>query len=167
MIEHLQAHTLRIACSALKIAAATHLAWNYGYCQSAAGGPSMLPTFAVQGDHLFMDMSYRRGRGIAVGDIVCFKTPMFSKLESVKRVVGLPGDYVVLGTPGEPGDEHMIQVPEGHCWVVGDNLAASRDSRHFGPLPMALIKGRVTARLLPLNDMRWFHNELEAANDAA
>jgi len=37
-------------------------------------------------------------------------------------------------------------VPQGHCYVVGDNLKYSRDSRMFGPLPLALIKGRVIAR---------------------
>lgn len=35
------------------------------------------------------------------------------------------------------------QVPKGHCWVVGDNVVASRDSRLFGPLPMALITGKI------------------------
>lgn len=38
----------------------------------------------------------------------------------------------------------MIQVPRGHVYVVGDNLHHSRDSRMFGPLPLALIKGKVT-----------------------
>jgi inner membrane protease subunit 1 len=37
------------------------------------------------------------------------------------------------------------QVPQGHCWVCGDNLPASRDSRIYGPLPMALIRGKVVA----------------------
>lgn len=36
-----------------------------------------------------------------------------------------------------------LQVPKGHCWVLGDNLHASRDSRLYGPLPMALIDGKV------------------------
>lgn len=35
------------------------------------------------------------------------------------------------------------QVPKGHCWVLGDNLLSSRDSRLYGPLPMALIDGKV------------------------
>jgi inner membrane protease subunit 1 len=53
------------------------------------------------------------------------------------------------------------QVPQGHVWVVGDNLPYSRDSRHFGPLPKALIKGKVIARVLPLSDRKWIVNEFQ------
>lgn len=42
-------------------------------------------------------------------------------------------------------DSGLKQVPEGHCWVVGDNLGNSRDSRMFGPLPLALVRGKVVA----------------------
>jgi inner membrane protease subunit 1 len=73
----------------------------------------------------------------------------------------MPGDYVVrddtysptVGGAPIPGlDEGemdavreepvMVQVPEGHVWVSGDNLPYSRDSRFHGPLPMALIRGK-------------------------
>jgi signal peptidase I len=36
-----------------------------------------------------------------------------------------------------------ITVPHGHCFVLSDNRAHSRDSRHFGPVPLADVKGRV------------------------
>jgi len=36
-----------------------------------------------------------------------------------------------------------MQVPKGHVWLQGDNLLHSRDSREYGPIPLALIKGRV------------------------
>ena len=42
-----------------------------------------------------------------------------------------------------------VQVPPGHCWIVGDNLPQSRDSRMFGPLPMALIQGKAIRRFNP------------------
>jgi len=54
-----------------------------------------------------------------------------------------------------------LQVPEGHCWVVGDNLPYSRDSRHFGPMPMALIRGKVVAKVLPFSERRWLEDGLQ------
>lgn len=56
----------------------------------------------------------------------------------------------------------FIQVPEGHCWIVGDNLPASRDSRQFGPLPLALVQGKVVAKILPWKERAWVANGLQA-----
>lgn len=40
-----------------------------------------------------------------------------------------------------------LQVPPGHVWLQGDNLVLSRDSREYGPVPLALMKGRVVAQV--------------------
>jgi len=40
------------------------------------------------------------------------------------------------------GDFEKITVPEHHCFVLGDNRNNSLDSRDFGPIPLATIKGR-------------------------
>jgi hypothetical protein len=40
-----------------------------------------------------------------------------------------------------------VQVPRGHVWLQGDNLILSRDSREYGPVPLALVKGRVIAQV--------------------
>jgi len=77
----------------------------------------------------------------------------------IKRVIGMEGDFVLRDTPGT-GDT-MIQIPKGHCWVVGDNLPYSRDSRHFGPMPMALIRGKVLARVLPWKERCWIDDGLQ------
>ncbi|GFH17204.1 mitochondrial inner membrane protease subunit [Haematococcus lacustris] len=34
-------------------------------------------------------------------------------------------------------------VPVGHVWIQGDNLLHSLDSRVYGPVPAALLRGRV------------------------
>lgn len=45
------------------------------------------------------------------------------------------------------GTDGLPQIPEGHCYVVGDNLKFSRDSRMFGPLPLGLVKAKVIGKL--------------------
>jgi len=46
----------------------------------------------------------------------------------VKRLIGLAGDDV-LGN-----DLHIHKVPEGKCWIEGDNRSNSRDSNEYGPV---------------------------------
>lgn len=101
----------------------------------------MLPGWEIWGEGAVTSHMYRYGRGVKVGDLVRFKVPI-SDAYAIKRVMGMPGDYVLVHTP-DTGHEEMIQVPKGHCWVLGDNLYASRDSRIYGPLPMALVDGKV------------------------
>ena len=112
-------------------------------------GPSMIPTLSWDGVWVLISRFFhRRGRNIAVGDLISFENPIRPGYYSIKRVIGMPGDFVCRDTPGK-GDGWLVQVPEGHCWVNGDNLAASRDSRHFGPLPLALVRGKVLATFTP------------------
>lgn len=125
----------------------------------------MLPTFTVDGDWILCDHTRRYGRGVSIGDLVVYRIPIFNNQWGVKRVTGMPGDYVSVGTPGEQGEDLMIQIPEGHCWISGDNLPASRDSRHFGPLPLALISGTTIAKILPWNERQWMKNGLEKVDE--
>ncbi|KAF2213892.1 hypothetical protein CERZMDRAFT_38646 [Cercospora zeae-maydis SCOH1-5] len=117
----------------------SHVFVTYFYSVDLCSGPSMLPTINFEGNWVCISKYYRRGRGIRIGDLVSFKIPV-KDAYAIKRVVGLPGDFVLMNTPGK--SDAMIQVPEGHCWVAGDNVAFSNDSRHYGPLPMALIHGK-------------------------
>ena len=70
----------------------------------------------------------------------------------------MPGDYVLKDenlapTAGgarmsgiyekERGEPVMVQVPEGHVWLAGDNLSRSRDSRFYGPVPFAMIESKL------------------------
>uniref|UniRef100_A0A3B5AWP8 Mitochondrial inner membrane protease subunit n=1 Tax=Stegastes partitus TaxID=144197 RepID=A0A3B5AWP8_9TELE len=49
-----------------------------------------------------------------------------------------------------PGSlENTRVVPKGHVWLEGDNLRNSSDSRSYGPIPYALIRGRVCLKLWP------------------
>lgn len=39
----------------------------------------------------------------------------------------MPGEWI-------SSSRDVIRVPEGHCWVEGDNKNSSLDSRTFGPV---------------------------------
>lgn len=41
----------------------------------------------------------------------------------------------------------LERIPEGKFYLVGDNPEFSVDSRNYGPVPMALCRGRVVARV--------------------
>lgn len=46
-------------------------------------------------------------------------------------------------------DNEHVRIPRGHVWLAGDNLSNSTDSRAYGPVPLALVKGKVLARVGP------------------
>lgn len=58
---------------------------------------------------MYIDNTFTKGRGVKVGDVVDFHHPMIRGVGGVKRVMGMPGDFVV-----KDGDEGrgkmMIQV---------------------------------------------------------
>jgi len=56
-----------------------------------------------------------------------------------------PDDYTSF-------DFAKITVPEHHCFVLGDNRSNSYDSRHFGPVPLATVKGRADYLYWPAKD---------------
>lgn len=133
---------LRTASILVWGACTIHLLLHYVVSIRTTYGPSMLPTISHTGDSVLVSFWHRRGRGVKVGDLVTFAHPMHPIERTIKRIIGMPGDFVLRDTPGK-GEGLMVQVPKGHCWVVGDNLPWSRDSRMYGPIPLGLVKGKV------------------------
>lgn len=134
-------------------------------------GGSMDPTLKT-GNYLLIDRLTYRFNAPERGDVIVFKAPPEPDKYFVKRIIGLPGETVVINgttvtivnaanpkgvTLSEPfiahpkTDSMTVVVPEGEYFVMGDNRAGSFDSRSWGTLPEKNIGGRALVRLLPLN----------------
>jgi signal peptidase I len=94
-------------------------------------------------------------------DVVVFKYPLDPQKDYIKRVIGLPGEKVelvnkVLFINGKVIDDpHAsyslygnlrnygpVTVPADHLFVMGDNRDESSDSRVWGFVPYAYLKGK-------------------------
>jgi inner membrane protease subunit 1 len=127
------------------------LAWavdRYALHLTTTEGPSMAPTLAEAGDVVLVDKLSPRFAGwapIRRGDIVVADSSYRASYTVCKRVVALGGDVVVPPR----GRGARVAVPPGHVWLEGDNAHDSTDSRAYGPVPAALVRGRVLARVWP------------------
>ncbi|KAJ3307633.1 hypothetical protein HDU76_004475 [Blyttiomyces sp. JEL0837] len=99
------------------------------------------------GDLVLLEfISWRWFRKLELGDVVVAISPLDPHRIVCKRVLGLPGD-VVMVDPTEKND--VIKIPPGHVWLQGDNMTNSTDSRAYGPVPMGLLRGKVFCKLFP------------------
>lgn len=117
------------------------------------------------------------------GDIIVFKNPRNTQSpQLIKRVIGLPGERVVVESgniiiynksnpDGFMPDKTLglelgitagnvdITVPDGHIFVSGDHReqGGSLDSRNeLGTIPLDLIVGELVLRILPISDVEVF-----------
>ncbi len=116
-------------------------------------------------------------------DIIVFQSPIDPDIQLIKRVIGLPGDRVVVkdghitifnkdnpegfnpddasygkDLPKTSGNTD-ITVPKDHIFVSGDNREGgnSLDSRNeLGTVPEDNIIGTLKVRIWPLNDAKFF-----------
>jgi signal peptidase I len=133
------------------------------------------PSFYT-GDYIFTSKITYKFREPNRGDVVVFHSPKNADIEFIKRIIGLPGDkivirnsevyvndtlidepYIAAKTPLWDGgyikeDEPLI-VPSGQIFVMGDNRPRSSDSREFGPVPISSIIGQVFFRYFPSDKM--------------
>ncbi|CAJ1398635.1 unnamed protein product [Effrenium voratum] len=127
--------------------------WMWVYCVE---GRSMTPTLNPQ--ESFIDRCFRdfvlvhRNPELRKGDIVLLRDPGTNEL-IVKRLIAQ--EHEVVRTPNTG---HLF-VPEGHCWVEGDNGKLSVDSRAFGPVPAGLLEGLVLSVVWPIWRARWLEED--------
>ena len=139
-------------------------------------GASMDTTFG-DGHYIIVDQLSYRFEEPERGDVVIFKYPKDPSKFFIKRVVGLPGESVVIdkgqvligenatSTEGivlpEPYVDDVNKTTESlkrvleddEYFVLGDNRAASSDSRVWGPLNERFIVGRAAVRVLPVTNV--------------
>jgi signal peptidase I len=122
-------------------------------------GDSMAPTYR-SADLLLTRPVGRAGAHVRLGDVVVLR---HGALRMVKRVVGVPGDTVVLeagrlyvngaaldGRPRVPGAAAQTwRVPASSYFVAGDDAAVSDDSRVWAEPFVAAedVDALVTGRL--------------------
>jgi len=113
-------------------------------------GTSMTPTHH-HGDRLLV----RRTRTVRRGQVVVVLRPRSSAVWRedrhspliVKRVAAVPGEPVPPGSVPPLAEGHEGRVPPGRVVLLGDNTAASVDSRQLGFFPLGDILGVVTRSL--------------------
>lgn len=135
-------------------------------------GPSMEPNF-FDGEYLVIDKLSYRLREPSRGEVVVFRLPLPPSHYLIKRIVGLPGETVtvadgkvVIANDAYPAgrvlDESTylssdlasegnvtLTLAEDQYFVLGDNRAASLDSRSWGALARGDIAGRAWIRAFP------------------
>jgi signal peptidase I len=122
-------------------------------------GTSMLPGLEDQ-ERIFINKFVYRWEPIARGDIVVFRFPRDTSKSYIKRVIGLPGDRVVIDkgrvyvngflvrepyVPTQYIDVRSmpeITVSGGSYFVLGDHRSMSSDSREFGPVDQDYVTGK-------------------------
>lgn len=133
-------------------------------------GASMEDTFH-SGEYLIVDQVTYKFEEPARGDVIIFRYPRDPSKFFIKRVIGLPGDTVVIedgvvtitneANPngmilGEdyaevmpPAAKFVETVGDREYFVMGDNRDESSDSRAWGVLQEERIIGRAWLRLFP------------------
>lgn len=110
----------------------------------------MMPTFKTDGDYVLINLfdykvlksDYRRG------DVVICVCPYDPKKSVCKRIAATPGEKIWIDTPGSLF-QAQVEVPKNHVWLLGDNSENSLDSRKYGFVPVALLKGKVICKIRP------------------
>mmetsp|Transcript_36731 Transcript_36731/g.92829 ORF Transcript_36731/g.92829 Transcript_36731/m.92829 type:complete len:189 (-) Transcript_36731:109-675(-) len=138
-----------VATNIVQFYCAVHCISEYLVDLSICVGPSMMPTLEKDGSLVVTEQVSPRLGKLGLGDVVIATSPVDVRFTVCKRVTGMPGDRIVQAPdgPGLPGKETI--VPPGHIWLQGDNADNSRDSRLYGPVPQALVRGRVVYQLWP------------------
>ncbi len=129
---------------------------------------SMEPTL-MPGQFILVNKLAVKLNDIQRGDIIVFHFPQNPKEDYIKRVIGLPGDSIVIRgnkvfvdnqeitepyISAEPAYNGTWVVPEGNLFVLGDNRNQSSDSHSWGYVPINLVVGKALIIYWPLENIK-------------
>lgn len=119
-------------------------------------GFSMRPTLD-NGEYVLVNKMAFRSSLPEYGDIIVFHFPVDPNQDFIKRVIGLPGDEIVIRDSKVIVNDYSLDepyiaasplyvgqwvVPEGQLFVLGDNRNNSSDSHSWGSVPMENVVGK-------------------------
>ncbi len=140
-------------------------------------GASMEPNF-YDHDYLIVDEISYRWRIPERGEVIIFRYPRDRSQYFIKRIVGLPGERLVIRDgqvliSNNQGELYELVEPyvtlsiitsgntdvslgPSEYFLLGDNRDASLDSRNFGPIKFSDFIGRAWIRGWPLDRWAYF-----------
>jgi signal peptidase I len=136
-------------------------------------GPSMQPNLHTGQFVLADKLAFYLGEPQR-GDVVVVRPPVNRKVEFIKRVIGLPGERVVVAeglvrVDGRPLREPYIAAPPNYSgeWmlgedqylVLGDNRIDSSDSHVWGPVQRRDIVGKALMVYWPVGEWGMVRHE--------
>ncbi|TAN22020.1 MAG: signal peptidase I [Acidobacteria bacterium] len=137
-------------------------------------GYSMMPHLQNR-ERLLIDKVSFGVQPLQRGDVVVFHYPLDPSQIFIKRIIGLPGDHLVIwdGTVYINGNKLIepyvkkkfqdyadfseVTVPPREYYVLGDHRNSSNDSRFWGCLPSKDIFGRAVFAYWPPADLGLIH----------
>ena len=140
---------------------------------------SMIPTLMIKDRLIVSKFAYKFDEPER-GDVIVFKYPVNPKRDFIKRLIAKGGERVEIRggniyvdgemvmmdeiknkyyyNRGPYGAEGMIvNVPENHYYVLGDNSNNSTDSRYWGFVPKENLVGKALLVFWPFNRVRLIH----------
>ncbi|MCL5670351.1 MAG: signal peptidase I [Acidobacteria bacterium] len=137
-------------------------------------GSSMMPRLE-NNERVFVNKVIYHLEPIHRGDIIVFRYPLDPRKSFIKRVVGLPGDWVSIKDghvyvngrllkesylpPSYLGHDNCapVHVAPHHYYVLGDHRDFSDDSRTWGTVDQKYIYGEAAFVYWPLNAISSLH----------
>lgn len=144
-------------------------------------GDSMFPNF-LDREYVLTNIVGLHFKDPKVGDVVVFRAPPDPEKDYIKRVIGLPGDTVMVKDGSVYRNWNLLdesrylkptvktyagpflregkeeKVPDAEYFVLGDNRSKSSDSREWGFVRKDAIIGLSMFVYWPVSDMKFVTN---------